>query len=106
MLAGIRHPPLPVEFSGSGLPTVNIPDRGHGCCLIPGGADDHALVVEQRRGQPVLEVLVTVVLATGASGRAGGFGHGQRLPRTLRDQAWVAFGLARVVTAVGAAGGV
>ena len=68
-----------LQDSGGRSPPAHIPYSGHQRLLVAGSADHHALVVEQGRGQPVVELLAAVAAIAVASCRAGRFGHGQRL---------------------------
>src|SRR6185437_16339662 len=50
------------ELPGSRLPSAVVPHGGHHRVAFPDGADHHALVVEQRRDQPVVEAQAPLAL--------------------------------------------
>ena len=63
------------ERSGGCLPSVDVPHGGHHRVLFPDGADHQALMLEQWRGQPVVEGQAFAILADVVSRCAGCFGH-------------------------------
>jgi ParB-like chromosome segregation protein Spo0J len=102
-----RHPlpraadrlPIP-EPPGCRSPSVDVPHGGHHRALLTDGADYHSLGIEQRRDQPVLKLQVPTALVAVAFHRAGRFGHGQRLERSVNEQSRVAFHVPCVVAVI------
>jgi len=79
---------------------MDVPHDRDDRVLLLRRADHHALVVEQRRGQPVVEQQVPRIIIAPPRRYPGGFGHGHCLERPVGEQPGVAFHVARVVAVV------